>query len=321
MIDELEKKYEQAAQASAQQASLNASANSGKKESEQVRKMKLDNQVLIGQLSQYKKAEKNVKEIAREYEQMKSENDIMKVKYFNVLTENEKQKTQIQDLISKSCDKEGEMKALLKERDVQINEMYALRVDTNKRINQLEEKNQQIQALTDKLVEEREKAQKILQSEQEVAQLKGDIHTYMDILTEVMKHFKTLLKTLHDQVSGAKDPTVIEHTNRQIRAINSLKQEVRRSIRASSKRASRERGCLDLYAGFSASEVEGRGSILSSRGQFQELEHDANRREPTKRVRLDVKKEGEKEAETKAKLIAALEDNDDQPVIQHIELI
>ena len=54
---------------------------------------------------------------------------------------------------------------------------------------------------------------------------------------------------------------------------------------------------------------------MSNRGQLQELEHDANRREPTKRVRLDVKKEGEKEAETKAKLIAALEDNDDQPVI------
>ena len=61
------------------------------------------------------------------------------------------------------------MKALLKERDVQINEMYALRVDTNKRINQLEEKNQQIESLTNKLVEEREKAQRILQSEQEVA--------------------------------------------------------------------------------------------------------------------------------------------------------
>ena len=104
--------------------------------------MKLDNQVLIGQLSQYKKAEKNVREIAKEYEQMKSENETMKVKLINVLTENEKQKTQIQDLISKSCDKEGEMKALLKERDVQINEMYALRMDTNKRINLLEEKNQ-----------------------------------------------------------------------------------------------------------------------------------------------------------------------------------
>lgn len=117
-------------------------------------------------------------------------------------------------------------------------------------------------------MEEREKAAKILQSDQEVAQLKGDIRTYMDILTEVMKHFKTLLKQLHDQVSSAKDPTVIEHTNRQIRAINSLKQEVRRSIRTSSKRASRDRGCLDLYGGLSASEVEGRGSIMSNRGQL-----------------------------------------------------
>ena len=90
------------------------------------------------------------------------------------------------------------MKALLKERDVQINEMYALRMDTNKRINQLEDKNQQILSLMSKLMDEREKAQRILQSEQEVAQLKGDIRTYMDILAEVMKHFKTLLKQLHD---------------------------------------------------------------------------------------------------------------------------
>lgn len=58
-----------------------------------MKKLKLDTKVLIGQLSQYKKAEKNVREIAKEYEQMKSENENMKVKYFNVLTENEKQKT------------------------------------------------------------------------------------------------------------------------------------------------------------------------------------------------------------------------------------
>ena len=79
-----------AVQASTQQASLNANAASSKKESEQVKKLKLDTKVLIGQLSQYKKAEKNVREIAKEYEQMKSENENMKVKYFNVLTENEK---------------------------------------------------------------------------------------------------------------------------------------------------------------------------------------------------------------------------------------
>ena len=33
-----------------------------------MKKLKLDTKVLIGQLSQYKKAEKNVREIAKEYE-------------------------------------------------------------------------------------------------------------------------------------------------------------------------------------------------------------------------------------------------------------
>ena len=42
--------------------------NKGYKESDKIKKLKLDNQVLIGQLSQYKKAEKNVKEIANDYE-------------------------------------------------------------------------------------------------------------------------------------------------------------------------------------------------------------------------------------------------------------
>lgn len=63
------------------------------KDSDQVKKLKYDNQVLMGQLSQYKKAEKNVKEIAHDYE-------AMKMKYFNVLTENEQQKTQLSELIT-----------------------------------------------------------------------------------------------------------------------------------------------------------------------------------------------------------------------------
>ena len=54
---------------------------------------------------------------------------------------------------------------------------------------------------------------------------------------------------------------------------------------------------------------------------MQEVEVDQNRREPTKRVRLDVRKEGDQEAETKAKLMAALEDNDDQPAVQQDEPI
>jgi len=34
------------------------------------------------------------------------------------------------------------------------------------------------------------------------------------MLTKVMRHFKTLLKYLNDQVYTTKDPTVIEHTSR-----------------------------------------------------------------------------------------------------------
>ena len=106
--------------------------------------MKYDNQILIGQLSQYKKAEKNVKEIASDYESMK-------MKYFNVLTENEKQKTQLSELISKECDKEVELRNLTKERDRYIDELYRVRMDINKKINLLEDKNTQIEALSKRL--------------------------------------------------------------------------------------------------------------------------------------------------------------------------
>jgi len=50
-------------------------------ESEAVKKLSFDKQILMTKLSDYKKAEKNAKEIVNDYEQMK-------LKYFNVLTEN-----------------------------------------------------------------------------------------------------------------------------------------------------------------------------------------------------------------------------------------
>ena len=114
------------------------------KDSEKVRKLKFDNQILIGQLSQYKKAEKSVKEIANDYESMK-------MKYFNVLTENEKQKTQISDLITNQCNKDVEMRDLLKERERHIDELYGLRIDINKRINLIEDKESQVEALSKRL--------------------------------------------------------------------------------------------------------------------------------------------------------------------------
>lgn len=61
-------------------------------ESDLVKKMRFDNQVLMGKLSEYKKAEKTAKDIVNDYEQMK-------MKYFTVLTENSELKGQLQELI------------------------------------------------------------------------------------------------------------------------------------------------------------------------------------------------------------------------------
>jgi hypothetical protein len=60
-----------------QQAASVKSAN----ESEIVKKLKFDTQVLMTKLSDYKKAEKTARELVNDYEQIK-------LKYFNVLTEN-----------------------------------------------------------------------------------------------------------------------------------------------------------------------------------------------------------------------------------------
>lgn len=141
------------------------------KESEKVKKLKYDNQILIGQLSQYKKAEKSVKDIAHDYESMK-------MKYFNVLQENEKQKTQLQELITNQCDREVEVKDLNQEKQRLIDDLYGLRIDINKRINLIEDQQGQIEALTKRLQCETERAQKIISQEREVNQLKQDISAY-----------------------------------------------------------------------------------------------------------------------------------------------
>ena len=106
----------------------------------------------------------------------------------------------MQDLITNQCGKDEEVRDLLKERERHIDELYGLRMDINKRINLIEDKNSQIEALTSRLQCETERAQKIITQEREVTQLKSDIKTYMQMLQQVLKHLKTLLKYLHDQV-------------------------------------------------------------------------------------------------------------------------
>lgn len=95
-----------------------------------------------------------------------------------------------------------------------------------------------------------------------MTQLKSDIKTYMTMLQQVVKHLKTLLKYLHDQVNTTKDPTVIEQTNRQIRAIEKLSTEVRTSMKHQSKRMPRD--SIETFFMMSASEVEISNNRLSA---------------------------------------------------------
>ena len=79
----------------------------------------------------------------------------------------------------------------------------------------------------------------------------------MQMLQQVLKHFKTLLKYLHDQVKTTKDPTVIEQTNRQIRSIEKLSNEVKTSMKSQMKRAPKDQ--QESFFTLSASESVGEG--------------------------------------------------------------
>lgn len=83
----------------------------------------------------------------------------------------------------------------------------------------------------------------------------------MGLLDKVQKHMKTLLKYLAEQVATTKDPNVIEHTNRQIRSIENLKADVKRTI----KMHLRKKGAdTDMFVMSADSCTDGRASICST---------------------------------------------------------
>jgi chromosome segregation ATPase len=157
-IEELEKQL-----ASAQQQMAIASSK-GSNESEIVKNIRYDNQILMSKLSEYKKAEKNVKDLVNDYEQMK-------LKYFNVLTENSAQKTHIQELIQAKLDSEIALKELNDEKQQYVNEMYPLRMDITKRIDELAKKNAQVMHLQEEIANAHKKVTETVKKDKEIADL------------------------------------------------------------------------------------------------------------------------------------------------------
>lgn len=192
-------------------------------ESETVKKLRFDNQILMNKLSEYKKAEKGAKDIVSDYEQMK-------MKYFSVLTENSEQKTQIQELIQGRLDSDIALKQLREEKERMVDELYAARQDLKRRFEELSKRNAQLEHLQEELAAAQRKAQEIAKREREVQQLQGDVETFLRFFTQVDKHLRTLVKFLREFIARCQDPKMIEHNQKQIKAIEGLLEDVRRAV-------------------------------------------------------------------------------------------
>jgi len=57
-----------------------------------------------------------------------------------------------------------------------------------------------------------EKAAKLVEKERELARLQGEVENYLNMLKQVDKHLKTLVKYLKSCVNKTTDPTLIETT-------------------------------------------------------------------------------------------------------------
>lgn len=171
-------------------------------------------------LSEYKKAEKNVKEIVNDYEQMKQ-------KYFNVLTENSTQKQQIQDMIQSKLEIDQAQKDLTEEKGKYIDELYTLRMKIKTHIDENSKKSGQLAHLSEELTSAHRKISELLKRDKEIAVIQNDVEFYAGFFGSIDKHMKTLVKLLREIISKCDDPRVIEHNQKQIKSIEGLLEEMR----------------------------------------------------------------------------------------------
>jgi len=60
--------------------------------------------------------------------------------------------------------------------------------------------------------------------------LQGDLERFLDIISQVDKHLKTLMKYLKNVVDQSMDPVIIEHTQRQITNIDKVHKDIKKTI-------------------------------------------------------------------------------------------
>lgn len=66
--------------------------------------------------------------------------------------------------------------------------------------------------------------------EKELLALKSDLERFLDIIGSSDRHLKTLAKYLKNLVCESVDPVIIEHTQRQIKNLEKVQKDIRRTI-------------------------------------------------------------------------------------------
>lgn len=218
---------------------LHAKISAKHTESELVTKYKFDNQILMRKLSEYKKAEKGAMQIVKDY-------DEMKMKYFNLLQETEKTKKQVQEYLQKVMDQEQTIEKMNQEKQKHVDDLYRYRVDINKQSDKLMQRDSEIEQMEVQHNELVQKAASLIMKEKEITVLQADLEKFLDIMSQVDRHLKTLIKYLRGVVESTKDPVTIEHTQKQIKNIEKIHKDIKKTInhRDNKSEASRVIDCL-----------------------------------------------------------------------------
>ena len=122
----------------------------------------------------------------------------------------------IQSHIQKEIDSTKQIEVLNATNQKQINELYQIRMELTKRASEMEGYRNEIESLQRKMIEN--------------AQNQNESEKYMEIISQVDKHMKTLTKYLKSVVEKTEDPKIIEYTQRQINNIEKIHKEIKKVV-------------------------------------------------------------------------------------------
>jgi len=105
-----------------------------------------------------------------------------------------------------------------------------MRTDIQKQVGIVTMKESKISALQQQHNDLVQKAAGLIIKEKEVAVLQHDLEKFLDIMSQVDKHLKTLMKQLKTVVTTSQDPVIIEHTQKQIKNIEKIHKDIKKTI-------------------------------------------------------------------------------------------